>query len=391
MIVSEYKIEFLKAHNEDKEMITKLVYDSFDRQKFNLDNKELEGEDVMLKNYAEITKDDLKDYFVTKKDERIYSFPYLKEESDFEFFGRKVIPAKGFLWHLHTSVEELGFGIIEVTFLIDRVSRNDNDTRFEKVSTVFREQKFYIYNYEDAAGVYEQVDLNADNEKTKEYHDRKRALQYAFALLADYDMQYVERLSTLGAYVVKNKTNVNKSEFIDEFLTECVDFLSYAEDKLFVKVLFSHIDTEEYDELKKKVEELKQSARKYKEELKGLLIQDELESINLTSLDVSHDPTFFRYKKLQQVLSSFVGRKLVPFLAGYTVKNIKNSERKHVTDELGFFKFTETKAFPTLFEIEKRRHFTKENEKKAIYEQEIADLIATKNKENKKHEVKDEV
>jgi hypothetical protein len=370
LIAHQYRQDYLEQFGERKDLIAQLMLESFQmREKFVLRQQELGEADKLLFDYMELTKDDLIDYFDTDKGGRIYTFPYLEEKMAVTFFNRRVVPAKGFLWHIHTEKEEKPFGVVELIFYIDKVSRNDNDTRFEKVSTVFKEQKSYIYNYDE--DVYEQVDVKAKNEKTEEYLERKKAAAFGFAVLGSYDREYISSLVKLGEYVAANKRSLVNSEKVFVFVERYLNFIELANKMLPAKVLFSHISFDEFQEISVFLESLQAKLNSLQADLDKLMKADGIDFVSLNDAEMgtiakSHYLAF--QKKLSGELDV-----LVPFVSGYEMKD-------KIVEKEAFFKITDATAVPTLYEVEKRRHFSFENEKKLKYEEEVKRLIAQRSK-----------
>lgn len=371
----KYNIDYLKVLSNKE--ISKVMLNSFDIHDYQIINRDITKEEVQILDSMRLEKDDIKHYFDVDKEKRIYTFPYLKENSDLKFFGHETVPAKGFSWDINAKKHPNPFGIIDVVFRIDKIERNETDTRFSKRKAVFIEKNSYFYDYDNQ--IYEQVNFkNKTDNKTKEYIERQEAYSYGFARLGGYYREYIKRLNTIGEFVIKMKTNIHSSQDAFKFIDKLNEFLVFTLAFLPTKVLFTHMDYEEYSEVLNYIKKLLAELQSYRESLVKMLSDDNLENVQFTGYD-SRSISSKYYSNFFSSFQKHVLDRFVPFVSPYNQKNIGNKGLM-ITSPAAFFRITNQRAYPTLFELEKRRHFTFDNEKKEDYEREIQLIIKKHNK-----------
>ncbi|MGM2612126.1 hypothetical protein [Bacillus cereus group sp. BceL008] len=307
--------------------------------------------------------DDVKECFNFDVQNCTYQFPYIEERDTIEvqeFLGRRTVPAKDFFWSMKTTKEEKMFGIVDVTFRINKVSVKTNEERFEQTQTVFKDQTFYYYDYEQ--GVYVQINKKGkENDNTLEYKRRVQLMEMCFERLEKENNAYLKLLESASIDLTERKKEPHfVAEFI-EYFTNYEAHFAILEPFLPLKMLFNHTDSENYQRICSFLERLKISVSK------TLTTLRKMQTNGITD-DLREPQHVKEFTSFQNV------KKEIQKMFSLREEKEQTGKRKviiHKTD--GFYDWDENRMYPNLIQIETSRFFknipgTKEQREREINE-----------------------
>lgn len=361
-----YKKEKLEEMT-DKEIMD-LVVGSYDIEPFLLKKVDVLEKNSAIKYKEKITKEELLEYFDTKQEVREYSFPFLDETTSLYFFGQSVLPAKGFLWRILAEKTTDCFGLVTVDFFIRQSTRND-DTRFTRDVDKFKEQKIYYYDYENH--IYEQVNLESEGEKKDEYLARVEARDYVYERLGPFEEAYLRFLTKEVPLLIDKNYKNNDTVTAFELLGSCLLFIKDVRNYIPTKKFFGHVESWEYQGLLDRLDWLELQLTKLQFELEDILSRNGDEQVNF--VEFTRENEYTRYFEKFGVL---IREKFLLFFF-YEKKN------GVVASGEGFWKCEDYKLFPTVFEVERRRHFTVEPNRNSQYLKEVEELCRERMKSEK--------
>lgn len=238
--------EVEKASLED--LISFLLETESRRKSFELKFEEIDP-DLYFNN--SITMEHIKHHFILDPENINYVFPRGDERELYkgEFMKHTKLPVKGFFWVLSTEKTEQPLGFVDTVFLASKVGIKSNDRRFPDMRFVIRDEKKFMYDFEE--DMYMQINVKSQNENTQAYNSRQELLAVINKKLqAEYDL-YLEKLDKMALDIKKYKgTNTKDIKFyyatIEQWFEENMKFLDIA-------LLYNHIDEAGYRHLHKHV------------------------------------------------------------------------------------------------------------------------------------------
>lgn len=307
--------------------------------------------------------DDVKECFNFDVPNCTYQFPYIEERDTIEvteFLGRRTIPAKDFFWSMKVVKEEKMFGIVDVTFRINKVSVKTNEERFEQTQTVFKDQTFYFYDYEQ--GVYVQINKKGkENDNTQEYKRRVQLMEMCFERLEKENNAYLKLLESASIDLTER---TKEPHFVGEFIEYFTNYQAHfaiLEPFLPLKTLFNHTDSENYQRICSFLDRLKISVSETLTTLRKM-------QTNGISDDLREPQHVEAFTDFQDV------KKRIKKMFALREEKEQTGKRKvivHKTD--GFYDWDENRMYPNLIQIETSRFFknipgTKEQREREINE-----------------------
>lgn len=307
--------------------------------------------------------DDVKEFFGFDVPKCTYQFPHIEERDTIEvteFLGRRTVPAKDFFWSMKVIKEEKMFGIVDVTFKINKVYVKSNEERFEQIQTVFKDQTFYFYDYEQEQ--YVQINKKGkENDNTQEYKRRVQLMEMCFERLEKENNSYLKLLETASVDLTKR---TKEPHYVDEFIEYFTNYQAHfaiLEPFLPLKILFNHTDSTNYQRICTFLERLKnlvsESLTTLKKMQKNGILDDLREPQHVKEF------TSFQYVK-KEIQKMFRLRE----------EQEQTGKRKVVVEKTdGFYEWDEDRMYSNLVQIETSRFFknapgTKEQREREIDE-----------------------
>ncbi|GEN55514.1 hypothetical protein [Halobacillus faecis] len=200
--------------------------------------------------------DDLSVYFNGYENAGLeFPFPYgdtrRAEIHNYCFLGRKAIPWRGFHWSIRPVVKYKQHGVVEVTLMIEKLTFNRNNKKYDTASLEDIEVKEYYFDYEEQ--LYKEVvdsQKNKFKERKEELAKRKllnRALNYQIEVIHS---EYVKELDKAAKYFnsIKQSTLSRVEEFRD-FFEQAKGILAQIKKYFKIKYVCAHVDRDNYDYL----------------------------------------------------------------------------------------------------------------------------------------------
>lgn len=202
-----------------------------------------------------------------------YVFPFAEQQKKYngeKFLEHDILPAKGFFWRFEIIKKEFPFGLVEVTFQMQKVGLA-SDMKHWGENRVFKEDYKYYYDYENKRYVH--VNMKRDSEEKTTYQERKMLYMHLRLRLEKENQTYLRLLEeaaielTEQKFIFERKTENLRKKFF-RFIQQTNMLKKY----LPIKIIFNQIDTEHLkhinihlDQLLKDAEECLEYLRKYEE------------------------------------------------------------------------------------------------------------------------------
>ncbi|GAB6482764.1 hypothetical protein bcgnr5376_55980 [Bacillus cereus] len=308
------------------------------------------------------------------KDDGNLIYPYYNEREDsfydLLFQGLKMLPAKGFFWLVDTAVENKPFGMYRTETSISKVMRKQNDFRFPNVKKLrdnpregksYIDEKYFYYDFEEEKYIQVKIELdkegNPANDETEELYRRRETIDYITVRFSKVLREYREFFIRKYEYIQSKSKDVNNTKTYIEIFTAYRELLTEAKQKLPVKLILGHVDSQEYAVLSEHIDS------KISEVLENIAAIDKILKHENTEIVVfTQEEWAIKYKAIFERLgSSFKSGYLKSVLDFITRRPEYEKQPKYtvsgyivIKDEKGFVK----RLIPNLGTVESRDFFT---------------------------------
>lgn len=271
------------------------------RKPFDLEFEEIDS-DLYFSN--EITFNHIQDLFRLDVENRKYVYPRGDERELYqeEFMGHAKLPVKGFFWVLSTEMKEQPLGFVDLLFTVSRVGIKSNDRRFPDSRFVIRDEKKFMYDFEEE--MYMQINVKSKHENTQAYNERQGLLTAINKRLqGEYD-SYLERLNEMATDIKKYKgTNTKDIKFyyvtIEDWFEENMGFLDIA-------LQYDHVDEGGHRYLHKHVAQERERMQQMINNIEK--IEESFKGQAIDFLAYKHDELLMRVFKESNILLDSIGR-----------------------------------------------------------------------------------
>lgn len=307
-------------------------------------------------------------YDFSERMQNKYKFPFF-DEREFGVYrkrklgGKKMMPHRGWFWVVGTEMEERPFGLVTVSTYVAMVTIRPSDNRFELVKKLKVEEKNFFYYYQPTKeknedddivvyqGIYKQVTLDAeDNPYTEEYRRREALLDAAYLKLSRVGETYLSMVSIICEKVFKQKVkNITVVQDFLRFFNRYERDIKRLEPLLPLKIVYSHVDSEQYEYIKNHIEEIKNEVKQIKKELEPLVLLYGETPLNFVDEEIKYQ------KSMQKIYNKC--RKLVKRCRSL-FRARPEYKMGEEPDIRGYIGKLEDKLVPSLVTIETGRTFT---------------------------------
>lgn len=372
--------ELYKMHNENESELVDLMYSSL------FEIKPIQEEN---QNLLEISKTDNKakmfeaEFGVARKyiklvnepDKLILRAPYLDERENpdlhMQMFTNErndVLPINNYFIYIFTRVIRHPFGLVEIEFIGQHITKNNNDFKHIRFEHKFRESEYLYFDFEN--NKYAQVDseeIKRSRRKlqkgepldddllpaTKIFLHREQLLKTGKLLLRDTGNVFLKML-----IAIRNKRK-NFGSSINErinYLNNYFAFLDALDLGLKIQLIFANISVREYEYLKLKAEEFREVIKLLK-----TLLTDDLVSLMLNSKKYGFDEN-----KVKSDILSLHRDSAEDNLFSNVITPAFEEFRKFLTANTGSldlegyigFNLAKWELYPNIAQVEKRRNLS---------------------------------